>query len=500
MADVFDVEAYLDEQIAQASKSEQPKEGSTKDNEVKRKSSRSRSRSRDRDRRRDSSRDRRKRRSSSRDRRRNRSSSRDRSRRDRDESREKREKSLERRREREERMEAEREAARKEREIDDLTKDQRTIFVSQLTKKVTERDLERFFGQIGKVRSVIMIRDKHSGVHKGFGYVEMADLDTIPNCLLFHNVVPDFQKFPILVKASEAEKNFLAKRDPFNLKNAGDPENDPETRVYIGNIHMSLDENSLKTILEPFGTVESVKIHRDHLGNSKGFAFVKFSTRESAKDCMSRLGGQEIAGRQVKVGPVTDYKPIIPTWGMDGSGPAPPGGAGGAVGGGAAINPHDATANWKLDADEGNAGMSMNSTSRHALMMKLAQGAGMDVPAPPVLPAMPVVAAQPPPVGPPAGIPSPYLKIANMFDMAAGGHPPQFFSEIEEDVFYECERFGKVVKVKADTRSAGGVVYVQMDDVGGGKGAAGALQGRFFAGRRIMVTFIDAMSFSEATR
>lgn len=131
-------------------------------------------------------------------------------------------------------MEAEREAARKEREIDDLTKDQRTIFISQLTKKVTERDLERFFGQIGKVRSVIMIRDKHSGVHKGFGYVEMADLDTIPNCLLFHNVVPDFQKFPILVKASEAEKNFLAKRDPFNLKNAADPENDPETRVYIG--------------------------------------------------------------------------------------------------------------------------------------------------------------------------------------------------------------------------------------------------------------------------
>ncbi|RYG98020.1 hypothetical protein EON65_51980, partial [archaeon] len=54
-----------------------------------------------------------------------------------------------------------------------------------------------------------------------------------------------------------------------------------------------------------------------HAGNSKGFAFIKFSTRESAKDCMSRLGGQEIAGRQVKVGPVTDYKPNIPTWGMD---------------------------------------------------------------------------------------------------------------------------------------------------------------------------------------
>lgn len=101
---------------------------------------------------------------------------------------------------------------RKKREIEDLTKDQRTIFVSQLVKKVTEKNLENFFNQIGEVRNIIMLRDKITGHHKGFAYVEMADLDSIPNCLLFNNVVPEFQKFPILVKASEAEKNFLFKK------------------------------------------------------------------------------------------------------------------------------------------------------------------------------------------------------------------------------------------------------------------------------------------------
>ena len=44
--------------------------------------------------------------------------------------------------------EAEREAAKRQKEIDDLTKDQRTIFVSQLTMKVGESDLRNFFGQV----------------------------------------------------------------------------------------------------------------------------------------------------------------------------------------------------------------------------------------------------------------------------------------------------------------------------------------------------------------
>ena len=40
--------------------------------------------------------------------------------------------------------------------------------------KVNESDLRNFFTQIGKVNSVIMIRDKHTGRHKGIGYVEMV--------------------------------------------------------------------------------------------------------------------------------------------------------------------------------------------------------------------------------------------------------------------------------------------------------------------------------------
>lgn len=87
-----------------------------------------------------------------------------------------------------------------------------------------------------------MLRDKNTGRHKGFAYVEMTNLDDIPNCLLFNNVVPDFQKYLIMVKASEAEKNFLGKNNNIITADGGisnpadgtsvNPETDP--RIYLG--------------------------------------------------------------------------------------------------------------------------------------------------------------------------------------------------------------------------------------------------------------------------
>ena len=76
-----------------------------------------------------------------------------------------------------------------------------------------------------------------TGKHKGFAYVEMRDLESIENCLLFNNVVPDFQKFKIMVKASEAEKNFLANKEKTSTKTEGGP----ESRMYVGKNSLSAD-------------------------------------------------------------------------------------------------------------------------------------------------------------------------------------------------------------------------------------------------------------------
>lgn len=445
----------------------------------------SRDRDRDRDRRRRSP-DRR-RRSNSRSRSTDRKRPREQPPRDPEAERLLREESQERRRERDLQLAIEREATKRQREIDDLTKDQRTIFIGQLTRKVGERELENFFGQLGKVRSVIMLRDKHSGAHKGFAYVEMADLEQIPNCLLFNNVVPDFQKFPILVKASEAEKNFAAKKEPAPAPQAVV---DPETRLYVGNLNVNLDEAAIKLVLDQYGPTESIKIHRDSTGKSKGFAFVQYVSATSAQMAMSTLGGVELAGRLLRVGPVTDKQASI--------GPYQPPMTSYTVGG-------DAADNWKLDADEGSAGMVLNSQNRMMLMAKLGAAAGieMSVPVPQTImksAALPEPAVQFPVVIPPmAGRPSTCLMLVNMFN-AAEETEPNWDNDIKEDVTEECAKHGRVEVCKVETRKPGGIVYVRMHSIPAATNAGRALHGRYFAGRQIISSYQDPDAFLELIR
>lgn len=49
------------------------------------------------------------------------------------------------------------------------------LFVGNLARNVRKNDLQDTFSKFGTVKSVKIIRDKHSGHPKGFGFVEMAN-------------------------------------------------------------------------------------------------------------------------------------------------------------------------------------------------------------------------------------------------------------------------------------------------------------------------------------
>lgn len=49
------------------------------------------------------------------------------------------------------------------------------LYVGGLAYSVTEKELETFFAEQGKVVSAVVIKDRDSGQSKGFGFVEMED-------------------------------------------------------------------------------------------------------------------------------------------------------------------------------------------------------------------------------------------------------------------------------------------------------------------------------------
>lgn len=47
------------------------------------------------------------------------------------------------------------------------------IYIGNLSREITETELQEQFEAFGKVESVSIVKDKRSGVSRGFGFVEM---------------------------------------------------------------------------------------------------------------------------------------------------------------------------------------------------------------------------------------------------------------------------------------------------------------------------------------
>ena len=240
-----------------------------------------------------------------------------------------------------------------------FSKDQRTVFVSQLVMRTTERDLKKYFKRtVGcKVNDVILLRDRRQARnHKGCAYVEVGRIEDVAKAVGVSNQPPDFQRFPILVKASEAEKNYVHS-SASNNNSAGavgtavggpatatgttegisltngttgavvpnaeklaasaatiastflPPLRDETGRliesqkVYVGGLDPSVGEEHLYALFSQFGTLHKVHIQTDAATRmSKGFAFLSFRDPKVSHLAIRTMAGQLMAGQPLKTG------------------------------------------------------------------------------------------------------------------------------------------------------------------------------------------------------
>lgn len=199
--------------------------------------------------------------------------------------------------------------------VDEATKDQRTIFVSQLVMRAEERDISRYFKRsIGiKVRDVILLRDRRTGRHKGCAYVELGSLEDVERALKATGKTPDFQRFPILVKRTEAEKNGLTMA---TVASAGlgiqftppvssssyqltpDGRRIEAQKVYIGSIDPCVTQAQLYALFSQFGPLDKVLLQIDvATGMSRGFAFLSYRDPKDANLAIQTMSGQMLVGR-----------------------------------------------------------------------------------------------------------------------------------------------------------------------------------------------------------
>ncbi|XP_059807285.1 RNA-binding protein 39-like [Hypanus sabinus] len=219
-----------------------------------------------------------------------------------------------------------------------------TILCLQLSGQIRPRDLERFFSTVGKVRDVKIISDRSSRRSKGIAYVEFYSIDSVPQAIGLSGT--KLLGVPIIIQASQAEKN---RPDP----GVGQPQlaGDGPLRLYVGSLHADITQDMLRAIFTPFGKIDSLHLIKDPLtGISKGYGFVTFADAECARRALQQLHGFELAGKPLRLSPVTDR------WEPD-------------------------PAVTVLDTeDTERPGISLGPSSRLQLMARLAKGSGLEIP------------------------------------------------------------------------------------------------------------------------
>jgi len=74
------------------------------------------------------------------------------------------------------------------------------------------------------------------------------------------------------------------------------------SKLYVGNLPYSVNQQTLQDTFSKCGTVESVNVIMDRdTGQSKGFAFVEMSSSAEAQKAIQEINGSSLDGRAVKV-------------------------------------------------------------------------------------------------------------------------------------------------------------------------------------------------------
>jgi cold-inducible RNA-binding protein len=72
--------------------------------------------------------------------------------------------------------------------------------------------------------------------------------------------------------------------------------------IFVGNLNFSATESSIRSLFEPYGTVERVSVVTDRdTGRSRGFAFVEMTDAAEADRAIAGLNGMDLEGRTLKI-------------------------------------------------------------------------------------------------------------------------------------------------------------------------------------------------------
>ncbi|KAG7536756.1 RNA-binding domain superfamily [Arabidopsis suecica] len=176
----------------------------------------------------------------------------------------------------------------------------KTIWVGDFLHWMDENYLNSSFSSAGEILSVKVIRNKHTGLTEGYGFVEFVSHDVAEKVLQEFN-----------------GETMLNAEQPFHLNwasfSTGEKrlENGPDLSIFVGDLAPEVTDTMLEQIFsEKYSSVKNAKVVIDgNTGRSKGYGFVRFGDDSERSKAMLEMNGVKCCSRAMRIGPATPRKP-----------------------------------------------------------------------------------------------------------------------------------------------------------------------------------------------
>eukprot|EP00250_Pteridium_aquilinum_P011277 c19959_g1_i1 orf=517-1914(-) len=179
-----------------------------------------------------------------------------------------------------------------------MDSEQGKIFVGGISWETSEEKLKEHFSSFGSVVDTVIVKDRATGLARGFGFVAFADPAVVDSVLVEKHII-DGRVVEVKRAVPRDEQQSLPR------SNSGGPVSGNSSRtskIFVGGLASTVTEEDFKNYFSQFGNITDVVVMYDpDTRRPRGFGFITFDSEDAVEIVLQENTFHEIHDKLVEV-------------------------------------------------------------------------------------------------------------------------------------------------------------------------------------------------------